>query len=158
MFHHLPVAQALFASTVLGASIPPTLHLTQRAVTKNTQGPSTNNSRGTEEPLQNVFAGTDLQYVQLLFSCEFTNTRGITGRWFGKIGFGTPPQTFQAVFDTGSFDTEIPGIMCGLPCLRQQQFDYTLSSTFVNTNETRTVQFSTGTGVQASELTRSKFI
>lgn len=42
--------------------------------------------------------------------------------------------------------------MCALPCINQQQFDYTSSSTFVSTNETGTIHFSTGSGVEPSEL------
>lgn len=95
-----------------------------------------------------------MRLAKLLCSCVYyINTRPLNDRWFGSIGFGTPPQTFQVVFDTGSFDTAVPGIMCALPCNNQQQFDYTSSSTFVNTDETGIIHYSRGGGVQPSELT-----
>lgn len=67
MFSQLS-AQALLASTVLGASIPQTLRLIHRPTTKHPKAPPyvhtpINHSKGISEPLQNVFQGTDLQCV-----------------------------------------------------------------------------------------------
>ncbi|KAF8589868.1 acid protease [Ramaria rubella] len=140
MLSHLS-SQVLLASTVVGASMPHGIHLTPRRAYHHPRdsphypSPShpssqhTDKSKSVTGPLQNLFQGTDLQ-------------------WFGNIGFGTPPQTFGVVFDTGSFDIEIPGIMCALPCNNQRQFDYTTSSTFVDLKETATIHFETAGGVQ----------
>ncbi|TFY69812.1 hypothetical protein EVG20_g2997 [Dentipellis fragilis] len=83
------------------------------------------------EPLWDDYRGTDLQ-------------------WYGQISFGTPPQTFSVVFDTGSFASEVPGIQCGLECANHHKFDYTASSTFVNLTKTGQLKFSTGGGVAAT--------
>ncbi|KAF8586033.1 acid protease [Ramaria rubella] len=80
------------------------------------------------EPLQDQFNGTDLQ-------------------WFGAISVGTPPQNFTVVFDTGSFDMEIPSLQCS-SCMNQRRFDSTKSSTFVNTTKVGNISFGTGGGVE----------
>ncbi|KAJ6507855.1 acid protease [Mycena vitilis] len=82
----------------------------------------------TSEPLFDYFNGTDLQ-------------------WFGDITVGTPPQNFTVVFDTGSFSLEIPGTACGAACANQRQFNSSASSTFLDLNDTSTITFGTGVGV-----------
>ncbi|KAF8526276.1 aspartic peptidase domain-containing protein [Hysterangium stoloniferum] len=65
-------------------------------------------------------------------------------QYYGNVGFGTPPQTFTVMFDTSSSGIKVPGMMCTIPCMNQRQFDWTTSSTFVNTGETQTIHFHTG--------------
>jgi len=78
-------------------------------------------------PLQDYFNGTDLQ-------------------WFGPISVGTPAQNFTVVFDTGSFNLEIPGTSCST-CSNQRKFDGTKSSTFTDQKNSSVITFDTGVGV-----------
>ncbi|TFY71903.1 hypothetical protein EVG20_g1112 [Dentipellis fragilis] len=125
----LSVVPLLCASIALAAS-PPTLTL---SALKNPQPkrPSRHASAPASEPLQDQFNGTDLQ-------------------WYGNVSFGTPPQIFGVVFDTGSFSIEVPGIQCGSSCAHQRKFNYTASSTFVNLTKTGNITFFTGGGVEPS--------
>ncbi len=66
------------------------------------------------------------------------------------MSFGTPPQTFGVVFDTGSFTAEVTGIQSQDACRPQRKFNYTASSTFVNLNKTDRLVFDTGGGVEPS--------
>ncbi|KIJ45947.1 hypothetical protein M422DRAFT_46521 [Sphaerobolus stellatus SS14] len=85
------------------------------------------------EPLLEYFNVTDLQ-------------------WYGNISFGTPPQTFTVVFDTGSTTAEIPAIGCQ-GCQNQlDAFDSKNSSTFVDLGVNNTVNFATGVGVNPSDF------
>ncbi|KAA1474197.1 acid protease [Dentipellis sp. KUC8613] len=117
----LPLASALRA-------VPRTVQLTARDHTL-----SKRNTTGlVSEPLLNQFKGTDLQ-------------------WYGNVSFGTPPQTFGVVFDTGSFTAEVTGIQCQDAC-RAQKFNFSASSTFVNLNKTDRLVFDTGGGVEPSDI------
>lgn len=55
-------------------------------------------------------------------------------QYIGKIAFGNPPQSMDVVFDTGSSDTWIPSVDCQ-SCGSHNQFEYTKSSTFLDTQE-----------------------
>ncbi|KAF8584027.1 acid protease [Ramaria rubella] len=130
----LLVILSLSASDVWSASVPkgltiPLARHTASSREKHASSRLSARKNGLSESLQDQFNGTELQ-------------------WFGAISFGTPPQTFQVVFDTGSFDAEVPGIQCGASCQNQHQFDFTKSSTFINTNMTGEIDFATGGGVE----------
>lgn len=79
-------------------------------------------------PLDDQFDGTDLQ-------------------WFGNISVGTPPQTIPVVFDTGSETLEFTSTQCGAPCANQIMFDTEKSSTYISYNQTFSIAFATGGGV-----------
>ncbi|ETW03623.1 hypothetical protein, variant 2 [Aphanomyces invadans] len=55
-------------------------------------------------------------------------------QYVGELSFGSPPQMLTVVFDTGSSDTWIPGISCA-ECGFHSAFDYTQSTTFIDTHE-----------------------
>ncbi|TFY83622.1 hypothetical protein EWM64_g392 [Hericium alpestre] len=120
----------LFLSSAVLAASPQTLKLTAR---KGSFARHVRRVSPISEPLLDQFNGTDLQ-------------------WFGNISFGTPPQTFGVVFDTGSFDSEVPGIQCGASCANQNKFDFSKSSTFVSLNRTGELDFATGGGVEPSDF------
>ncbi|KAA1476013.1 acid protease [Dentipellis sp. KUC8613] len=120
----------LFTLPAAFGAVPRTIQLSARrnpgSISKRNNGAPIRS-----EPLWDDYRGTDLQ-------------------WYGQISFGTPPQAFSVVFDTGSFATEVPGIQCGLECANVHKFDYTASSTFVNLTKTGQLKFSTGGGVAAT--------
>ncbi|KAF8512620.1 aspartic peptidase domain-containing protein [Hysterangium stoloniferum] len=60
------------------------------------------------------------------------------------------------MFDTGSSGIAVPGMMCTIPCMNQRQFDWTTSSTFVNTGETQTIHFHTRGPMDLQSLDVSK--
>ncbi|KAL4245319.1 peptidase A1 family protein [Abortiporus biennis] len=49
--------------------------------------------------------------------------------WHGSITVGTPPQTFQVDFDTGSSDIFLPGASCTSNCDGHKAYDASQSST-----------------------------
>ncbi|TFY53142.1 hypothetical protein EVG20_g10247 [Dentipellis fragilis] len=122
---------ALLCLPLTGAlrAVPRTIQLVARDNSHSKRGVS----GPVSEPLLNQFRGTDLQ-------------------WYGNVSFGTPPQTFGVVFDTGSFTAEVTGIQCQDACRAQRKFNYTASSTFVNLNKTDRLVFDTGGGVEPSDI------
>lgn len=55
-------------------------------------------------------------------------------QYIGKVAVGNPPQPMDVVFDTGSSDTWVPGVDCQ-SCGSHNQFQYSRSSTFLDTEE-----------------------
>ncbi|KAF8585024.1 acid protease [Ramaria rubella] len=111
------------------------LKLTSRVISRDENTISSRLSKrssNASEPLPDYFNGTDLQ-------------------WYGNISFGTPPQIFTVVFDTGSSSAEIPGIGCE-GCENQRAFNSSASTTFVNLNQTAVLNFATGVGVDPSDF------
>ncbi|RUP04836.1 aspartic peptidase domain-containing protein, partial [Jimgerdemannia flammicorona] len=69
--------------------------------------------------------------------------------WIGHISLGTPPQSFVVDFDTGSADLWVASSLCtSTGCQKHNQFDSTLSSTFINTNATYRIDYDDGSSSQ----------
>ncbi|KAL4658665.1 pepsin A-like [Arapaima gigas] len=65
--------------------------------------------------------------------------------YYGSISIGTPGQSFNVIFDTGSSNLWVPSTYCSSPaCTNHVQFNPDESSTFVSTNQTVSIQYGTG--------------
>nr|BAN20201.1 cathepsin D [Riptortus pedestris] len=66
--------------------------------------------------------------------------------YYGEIALGTPPQTFQVVFDTGSSDLWVPSSKCwfSLACWNHNYFKTGKSSTFQNLGKSVSIEYGTG--------------
>ncbi|XP_006899952.1 PREDICTED: pepsin F-like [Elephantulus edwardii] len=65
--------------------------------------------------------------------------------YVGTISIGTPPQTFQVLFDTGSTDTWVPSIYCNsLACTNHNAFNPLASTTFKFVGQQMSIKYGTG--------------
>ncbi|KAF5898147.1 pepsin A-like, partial [Clarias magur] len=65
--------------------------------------------------------------------------------YYGVISIGTPPQSFQVIFDTGSSNLWIPSIYCSsTACNNHARFNPQKSSTFQSTNQPLSIYYGTG--------------
>lgn len=72
-------------------------------------------------------------------------TNDMNMEYYGVITIGTPPQTFNVLFDTGSSNLWVPSIQCASEsCLDHMSFNPTLSTTYTYTNEMITLQYGKG--------------
>jgi len=77
-------------------------------------------------------------------------------QYYGQISIGTPAQTFQVIFDTGSSIAWVPGKQCeSAGCRAHKKFDCEQSSTCQSTENG--MQLSYGTGQMAGRLDYDKF-
>jgi cathepsin D len=77
-------------------------------------------------------------------------------QYYGQISIGTPAQTFQVIFDTGSSIAWVPGKQCeSSGCRAHKKFDCEQSSTCQSTENG--MQLSYGTGQMAGRLDYDKF-
>lgn len=51
-------------------------------------------------------------------------------QYYGEITLGTPPQSFEVIFDTGSSDLWVAGSSCDSSCGRHAEYDSSKSSTY----------------------------
>lgn len=68
-------------------------------------------------------------------------------QYYGLAAFGTPPQPFRVLFDTGSSDAWIPGATCARACGFHAQFDARASSSFEPTDEEYEGHYGSGAAV-----------
>jgi len=65
-------------------------------------------------------------------------------QFFGPISVGTPGQSFQVVFDTGSSNLWIPSAECGISCYLKPRYTSASSSTYVANNTNFSIMYASG--------------
>jgi hypothetical protein len=65
-------------------------------------------------------------------------------QYYGKIELGTPPQSFNVIFDTGSSDLWVAGSKCGTSCGTHSKYNAAKSSTYVANGTVFDIEYGSG--------------
>ena len=67
----------------------------------------------------------------------------MNAQFYAPITIGTPPQTFNVIFDSGSSNAWVPS-GCGLSCIFKNKYDSSKSSTYVSNGTVFNIQYGSG--------------
>ncbi|KAM9362269.1 pepsin A-like [Symphorus nematophorus] len=88
-------------------------------------------------PAAKFLPRTEQSVVPMIYDPDLT--------YYGVIGFGTPPQFFKVLFDTGSSDLWVPSIKCtSSSCADHAKFNSSASSTFQASTEPFYISYNSG--------------
>jgi len=65
-------------------------------------------------------------------------------QYYGQVGVGTPAQTFNVVYDTGSANLWVPNKDCGFRCITKHKYDHSKSSTYQKNGTIFKIQYGSG--------------
>lgn len=69
-------------------------------------------------------------------------------QYYGEISIGTPAQTFQVIFDTGSSNLWVPSVDCTSNCgglfFKKSEYDNSKSSTYVSNGTVFNIEYGSG--------------
>jgi hypothetical protein len=65
-------------------------------------------------------------------------------QYYGEIALGTPEQTFEVIFDTGSADLWVAGVGCDSSCGRHAEYNSAASSTYVANGTSFDIMYGSG--------------
>ncbi|XP_078098066.1 gastricsin-like [Mustelus asterias] len=69
----------------------------------------------------------------------------VDNSYYGPMTIGTPPQSFEVLFDTGSSNLWLPSIYCSSPaCKNHRKFNPTKSSTFTTNRQPFSIAYGSG--------------
>eukprot|EP01041_Mallomonas_annulata_P014095 gene14095-29989_t len=94
-----------------------------------------NNLRGRELPIKYSYSDTEGH----IFINDYQNAQ-----YFGTISLGTPAQSFQVIFDTGSSDLWVASSKCGSSCGNHPKYDSSKSSTYTEDGKIFKIKYGSG--------------
>ncbi|XP_074078536.1 renin [Macrotis lagotis] len=83
-----------------------------------------------------------LNIISPVVLTNFENTQ-----YYGEVSIGSPPQTFQVIFDTGSADFWVPSSRCSplyTACVFHNQYDFSKSSTYKENGTKFSIHYASG--------------
>jgi len=102
----------------------------------------------------------DDEYVKSFTSGEFRSIKtyhGLGGsssdvvienyqnaQYYGEVGVGTPKQTFNVIYDTGSSNLWVPNKSCGFRCLGHNMYNSARSSSYVANGTEFKIEYGSG--------------
>jgi len=86
----------------------------------------------------------EMLYASAGGSTDITIDDFQNAQYYGQVGVGTPEQTFNVVYDTGSANLWVPNKSCGFRCITKHKYDHTKSSTYVANGTEFKIQYGSG--------------
>merc|ERR1712013_399840 len=106
-------------------------------------------SPGISVPLTRIEGRASLSDLGAKFGVQGVDPQGLVNyqnaQYYGPIGLGTPAQTFNVIFDTGSSNLWIPSTQCkSIACRLHKKYDSSASSTYVQNGTKLVLAYGSG--------------